>query len=647
MTHGGVMLAYCLASGVVIGVGAGLAYCCFPTKPLSALLTLIAAVLTQISLITLVLGILNRLDPAHLVIGSFSLGLLGLGLLLWQFRRWGGAKESGEAGWELNQWGRVAVGSVAVILALPFFPMLQELMLQIRNVHPLSWDVVSYHLPNTVDYLQSKSLWTLQGAFSQYPGGNELLILWSFIPLGSDVMLGLTTLTLGLGLMLATTLILQKCAAVQHPILGSLQIIGLWLLCFAIPAWQTLWFDLGRNDLTLSFWLILALWTLTQALTATRRQPAWLLWTGINLGLAIGTKPNGLYYGLGFFVLSLCPIFDRPAAPEKFHLKLWQRFQTLGLPIILIAGFWYGRNWWLQGQVFSPEILRPGAELTILSNLNNPQLYRPSLPLFVLVGALIITGICLAVSVKYPAHCSPTLRLLAWVNLLGIGAWVLTPHGAGYWIGDQMVIDLQLRYAAYLIPLSTILLITLIALGLPEVLRKLGLGNRQFFQGLQRLVQPRQERTSRLTIIVGCGITSLVIGLQLLTFRPAIGLPGYTTILFGVSPTDPQAQHSQVYEWLQDHVRNSKIYNLGLRPYGLYGVGFSNRVIDGGSPQAWAVKPFAQVLASQKPDYIAITVDPFSGQVSPEIRYFFQQPQQFQLVYQDSLAVVFKVQVVR
>ncbi|AFY61768.1 hypothetical protein [Synechococcus sp. PCC 6312] len=648
------MIPYLCSSFVVIVVALWLSTRRLPRSPLPATLLFICLVLGQISIIILSLGLFNQLHPLMIVITSIGLGLvLTVGNQFIKVQMTVSdlnvATEK-SANQELNQSGIVASLILGFILAVPFMPMLSDLVIQVLNVHPLSWDVVSYHLPNAVDYLQTSSLWTMQGDFSQYPGGNELLLIWSFLPLGLDTMLGLTTLTLGLGLMLAATLLLRDVITVRNAFAQSLQILALWLLCFSVPDFQTIWFDLGRNDLTVGFWLLVATWTFTRFSFTQENRHSWLLWTGISLGFAVGTKPNALYYWLGFFILSLCPICSQEvkSAESAFQRSKWwqqlvHRFAELGIPVLLIAGFWYARNIIVQGTIFQDQILYPGRELTIIRHLFNPNLYQLQFPILFLFGASLITIITISLKTLFLPLNSKPLQLLAWINGVGIGAWILTPHGAGYWVGTKMILSVQLRYGIVLIPLTVILLINLIALlfyAIPQKNLRL--------TSLYRQITTRFYQTSSLHKTwkyLGCSVSvGIVLGLgQLATYQPPLGLPGYGSILFtGINQNSPKSQ-SQIYAWIQKNIHNKIIYAVGLRPYGLYGFPFTNRVISGGSPESWQYQSFQQTQQTWHPEYIVFSVDPFTGKVSPDIKYLLRDIQTYKPVFRDSYGIVFKV----
>ncbi|WP_297052954.1 hypothetical protein, partial [Thermosynechococcus sp. M55_K2018_012] len=65
---------------------------------------------------------------------------------------------------------------------------------------------------------------------------------------------------------------------------------------------------------------------------------------------------------------------------------------------------------------------------------------------------------------------------------------------------------------------------------------------------------------------------------------------------------------------------------------------FSNEVIDGGSPATW--KPQKSDL--QNYDYLAVSIDPFTGEISQELAAFLQAPKNYKIVYRDQLSAVLK-----
>jgi hypothetical protein len=125
--------------------------------------------------------------------------------------------------------------------------------------------------------------------------------------------------------------------------------------------------------------------------------------------------------------------------------------------------------------------------------------------------------------------------------------------------------------------------------------------------------------------------------LQSTTYRSPQGLPGHDGILFPGGQ-----QQSKVYAWVQENVKNSVIYSVGLRPYGLVGEDFSNRVIDRLGSAGWTLAEGLPIMQKNNVKYLVLCVDPFARSVPSGLKEMLNQPK-FQLVFKDDLAVVFKV----
>jgi hypothetical protein len=270
-------------------------------------------------------------------------------------------------------------------------------------------------------------------------------------------------------------------------------------------------------------------------------------------------------------------------------------------------------------------------------------LYRVDASFIFLISAFVITTLATFLTFKFPHSYPKSLQLLAWISGISIGAWVLTPHGAGYWAGTQMILALQLRYAIVLVPLIFILLISLITPAIQVFVRK-SPGLESFYSQLQRQFYQygQPERTGQ---FIGVSIILVLVlaAIQLTTYKLPQGLPGYNSILFTTTTQSSPHQSTQVYQWVQDNLHDQMIYAVGPRPYGLYGFPFSNRVISGGSPATWNYQVFRAEQEKIKANYLVLSVDPFTGNVSSDFQYLLANPQTYQPVYGDSLSRVFKI----
>lgn len=127
--------------------------------------------------------------------------------------------------------------------------------------------------------------------------------------------------------------------------------------------------------------------------------------------------------------------------------------------------------------------------------------------------------------------------------------------------------------------------------------------------------------------------------LQVMTYQLPQGLPGYNGIFFPAG-----RQTSDVYDWVQRHLDHATLYSVGLRPYGLYGEPYHNQVVSFRlESEGWTLQEGLQVIRQEQPQYLAISLDPFTRKAPPDIFEMAKHPEVFQIVYHDPLAVVFRI----
>ena len=84
--------------------------------------------------------------------------------------------------------------------------------------------------------------------------------------------------------------------------------------------------------------------------------------------------------------------------------------------------------------------------------------------------------------------------------------------------------------------------------------------------------------------VISFFIVFITLVIQIISYEPPGDLPGYN-------------ENTSVYRWVYQNIRGKTICLLGLRPYGLYGKEFSNRVIYGGN-SSWY--KFREMVISHK-----------------------------------------------
>lgn len=609
----------------------------FPRQPLQSLLSFLVLFLISTSLLQLLLGGMGILNPVA-VLGSSVAFTFGVVCYLWKRPN---LKETLDPIAALSQLGIGVTMVVGFFGLLPLRSMLAEAWMQLRSVHVLSWDVVSYHLPNAVTYLQAQTWWMVQGTYGHYPGGNELLNLWSMLFIRSEALLGLTTIALFLGSVLASVVILNLVVPIRSPFWRGIASVIFVGVLVSIPEFQNLAFDVGRNDVTMLFWELVVVWTFLRSKTRTDQ---WAILTGITLGLLIGTKPNGLYFLLGMLLLNIA--VPNSELDEPIATRIRTTLLKILLPSLIIGGGWYVRNLILIGKLTPADQLKAAADLSIVQSLSNPALYTLNSPFIILAFATVLSFSILTTAVAFrpidridrpPLPQSSRfaiplgLQIIAAWNLIAIIAMIVTPSGAGYLAGAGKAFLIQIRYSAIVMPITGILVIYILSVLLDRVL--------QPTSWLNRLERRRVPPQSKKTLAIAAGTLVFLTAAQLASYRTPEGLPGYDGIFFPMGQ-----QESNVYRWVQKNIQASTIYAIGLRPYGLLGDRFSNRVIDRLGTSGWTWAEGELVVATQKPNFVAVCVDPFDRSIPlDELKKMAGDGSKFNLVYQDDLAIVFRV----
>ena len=609
----------------------------FPRQPLQSLLSFLTFFLISISLLQLLLGAMGTLNSIAVLWSSiaFTIGVV------WSLWKRPNPKEKRAPIAGLSQLGIGITVVVGFLGLLPVRSVLAEAWMQMRSVHGLSWDVVSYHLPNAVTYLQSQTWWIVQGTYGHYPGGNELLNLWSLMPLRSEALLGFTTMALFLGSVLASVVILNLVVPIRSPFWRGIASVVFVSVLVSIPEFQNLAFDVGRNDVTMLFWELVIVWTFLRSKTRTNH---WAILTGITLGMLIATKPNGLYFLLGMLLLNIA--VPNSELDEPIAIRIRTTLLKILLPSLLVGGGWYLRNLILIGKLTPVDQLKAAADLSIVQSLSNPALYTLNSPFIILTFATVLSFVVLTTAVAFrpidridrpPLPQSSRfavplgIQIIAAWNLIAIIAMLFTPSGAGYLAGAGKAFLIQIRYSAIVMPMTGILVLYGLSVLLDRALQPTPWLNR-----LERRILPSQ---SKKTLAIAAGTLALLTVAQIATYRTPEGLPGYDGIFFPMGQTE-----SSVYRWVQRNIRDSTIYSIGLRPYGLLGDRLSNRVIDRLGTSGWTWAQGELVVASQKPNFVAVCVDPFDRSIPlDELKKMAGDGSKFKLVYQDDLAIVFQV----
>ena len=377
-------LIFCLNSLLLFVPAFYVGYQCFPKSIFRSLLWGVSSIFCWLTLLELILGGLGILNELNLSIGALIICIFTFVYLRLFPLKTIETREEDDREIEslpaLNKRGILALLFIATVLTIPIQAWFIEYCFQVHRIHPLpltSWDVVTYHLPNALDYLQSESLWTIRGSFSQYPGGNELINIWSFLPLKNDSILGINSFALTNVILLVTIQFLREMKVCNFSLNYIIISILIFISLFFQIDFQRSMLHFGQNDLSLACVEILALWALMECQRSPRLVRNWIL-LGALLGVGIGIKPNGIYYFIGFLILIAIDALAKRSFRSNSRselLQLLKRISLVSICAFLWGGFWYIRNLLKLGSVFESSILEAGFPGAIVNNLFNPNLY--------------------------------------------------------------------------------------------------------------------------------------------------------------------------------------------------------------------------------------------------------------------------------
>jgi hypothetical protein len=235
---------------------------------------------------------------------------------------------------------------------------------------PRGWDVLTYHLPRAVAWLQHGNLGHYGFSPAFYPGNGEIAMLVTLFS-GSDRLTPLVQLPFALlGAVALYGLARELGARARWAALAPLA-----FLLAPIVVFQA---GIAKNDLIVAGVVIAGAYLLTRALgprPPSERKPL-LVTGGLALGLAAGTKYTVFPFVAAtvvFLALALAVMWDRKAwEPEgasgtdedsrrggalRFVLS-WTGLFTAA--VALPSAFWFVQNAFMTGNPFAPMLIKIG-----------------------------------------------------------------------------------------------------------------------------------------------------------------------------------------------------------------------------------------------------------------------------------------------
>ena len=201
------------------------------------------------------------------------------------------------------------------------------------------YDALAYHMPMVVEWTQNQGLTTFYLPFSDYansyfPGNGQLLYLWSFAPLQSDLFINCTRLALWGLLGVAASYTMQELG-----VAGSLaDTLALTLMLTPVALSQALDQSL---DVANAAFLLMSLGHLLRTRRSLAVRHAVLL--GLSMGCALGMKYSGPAHILLLSVSLLFVLCER-----RRQIPHWRSLILIGAVVVVgtvaLGGYWYVRN---------------------------------------------------------------------------------------------------------------------------------------------------------------------------------------------------------------------------------------------------------------------------------------------------------------
>ncbi len=234
-------------------------------------------------------------------------------------------------------WARAA----AVLAAAGLIGLLALLALAPPIGAGMAWDGLMYHLPTIQTWVNQGRIAPIPSIpFSNYPMGFNLLFVPGLMA-GWPEVAQLAHWSAGVLAMLATYLLARQLLPGEWSVLAGL---SFWLL--PLVRQEATW---PMNDLGLLLYATLAL--LALARWQAEPVPGWLILAGIMTGFAASVKVTAVFPVIALSMLVLALSLK---SYQKGWQPVWKTWLRFGVPLVLVSGLWYLKNWVQVGNPFFP-----------------------------------------------------------------------------------------------------------------------------------------------------------------------------------------------------------------------------------------------------------------------------------------------------
>ncbi len=538
----------------------------------------------------------------------------------------------------------VLISVVSLILLYPYAECFAKLiLLLISPAAELGWDAVSYHLPALIEFIQAHSFWTFEGPYQSYSYGFELIyglsILFCHSHWGVIVGHGLSILLL----LLSTAFIVKQLLdTLEHCGVEKQNRLMVHLLVQAIWAgviFRTSLDGVGNNDVFEAAMLLAAFGFFMDFSRRDREQSKprlFLLALGtMSFILALATKAPALMFTPLFLIMSVCEKADnRPG----FTLNIADTVKAIPLVslVVVVGAFFLWHNIPKFGGICDP-LLACGFRDTLLHHLRDSRLLIPtagSVSFFSSGLSLFLFWFLWRIAVR--SGRANTALPFIWIAVLyvsGAAAFSYTPFGVtpDYDANQLTRLFFQDRKAMVMYMATAFAIALSAGVLCARAAKSVSNANRWEVSFAPPVVA---------SVVVGCLISVPVINWWWHRDWP-VGLVGYETV--------KGLPHTNIYRWVQNFDSGKRIYSAGLRPYGLFGRNYDNRLFY--DLHSHILKTERQsrlfaVLDQFHPEIILISVDPHAytgGPQKPDLVDWMKRQPCFTSVYEDETVSGFRV----
>lgn len=411
-------------------------------------------------------------------------------------------------------------------------------------------DAINYHFVKAYELIRTAGYQDLTLPYGQYPIGYESLASFSLLVTGGWRLFGVLNAGLMLALVLAIYALIRRYSTL--PVGVALLLSA---LLFAVPDLYSMALQVGKNDLTLSLTLLLAV---VYAPVGWRRddRSAHPYALAIMTMISLGTKASG------FFLLAAVWLWVLIVWWQAYRQGQAGRTLTLldfvaCIALMFPGGLWVIRNYALMGAVFSPEISGFFGG-SIAANLTHPLLLSSGYESVLLVGYTLTLIVLVMVLITRQKMILAAILMIMWA------AFFVTPLSA-FHTTQKTVLHIEWRYVIHAFMLAYVILLTL---GQSVVLRVV-------------------KEVERWPLVFGVmGVMGAFGVLVVLDIPAKLTIPPEQQSLF----IDPYtidadtAEYANVYDFVRREIKQSNVYYDTITRFYLYTPDLTNRFSDGSHP---------------------------------------------------------------